>query len=334
MTHNDERLAQLRMWLTEHLDTEPGVPQTASADASFRRYFRIPTADGSVIAMDSPPEREDPTPFVRIAELLRAAGLHAPRILAQDLEQGFLLLEDLGDRTYLQAISDDPQTADSLYDDALGALAQWQAATRADALNTYDRERLQEELELFPTWYVREHLGHEPDASWQADWTDTCNRLIAGMEAQPQVYVHRDYTPRNLMVAAPNPGIIDFQDAVIGPIAYDWVSLVRDAFVSWPVGTEERWLQRYRQHAIAAGVGVPSDPSDLRRAIDTTAAQRHLKVIGIFARLWHRDGKPGYLPDIPRFFTYLERESRPWPELAPLRRLLAALPQGDAACGP
>lgn len=325
MTTDDERLEALRQWLTEQAGEPPRALEPASVDASFRRYFRVTTADGSAIAMDAPPEREDPAPFVRVAELVRAAGLHAPAVLARDMERGFLLLEDLGDCTYLDAVRRGDADSDALYHDAIAALVRWQAATRGDALPVYDADTLRRELDLFPDWYVRAHRGREPDAAWRADWDSACAVLIGAMTDQPAVYVHRDFTPRNLMVAEPNPGIIDFQDAVIGPLLYDWVSLVRDAFVSWPAATEARWLDAYRRRAVEAGLAVPSDPRDLQRAVDFTAAQRHLKVIGIFARLWHRDGKPGYLADAPRFFAYLERETRPWPELAPLRRILTAL---------
>ncbi len=322
----DERLAQLRTWLHEQLGG--GVPPSlipASTDASFRRYFRMTLPDGgSAIAMDSPPTREDPAPFVRIAGLLRSAGLHVPRIRASDVEQGYLLLEDLGSETYLERLADcDPEP---LIHDALDALVQLQAATQADELPRYDETLLRGELDLFTEWYVRRHLRHEPPPHWWADWENTCTTLIAAVQAQPAVWVHRDFTPRNLMLAEPNPGVIDFQDAVLGPVTYDWVSLVRDAFISWPLETERRWLFAYRERALAAGIAIPSQPLDLQRAVDFTAAQRHLKVIGIFARLYHRDGKTGYLADVPRFLRYLERETADWPELAPLRAVLAHLP--------
>lgn len=329
----DDRLAALTAWLETEIGPGAGTPVVASADASFRRYFRVPTADGSVIAMDAPPEHEETEPFVRIAGLFRDAGLHAPEILAHDAGQGFVLLEDLGDRTYLQALERGDPDADpeQLYPAALDALVRLQGAAapreeRETPLPAYDETLLRRELDLFPDWYVRRHLGHVPTPAWQAAWEDTCHVLIGAMRQQPQVCVHRDFTPRNLMIAEPNPGIIDFQDAVIGPITYDWVSLVRDAFISWPVETEDRWLLAWRERALNAGLPLPSHPLDLRRAIDFTAAQRHLKVIGIFARLYHRDGKSGYLADVPRFFRYLEREIAPWPELAPLRGLLADLP--------
>lgn len=328
LTDRDERLEALRAWLLDRLGPAAGPPQAASVDASFRRYFRVATADGSRIAMDAPPEHEDTRPFVRIAGLLREAGLHAPEIVAEAPEKGFLLLEDLGDLTYLRAL-DDGADADALYHDAIDALVRWQAATRPQALPAYDDDMLRRELDLFPEWYVRRHLGHQPAATWQAAWETTCHTLLGALRSQPRVHVHRDFTPRNLMVAEPNPGIIDFQDAVEGPIMYDWVSLVRDAFVSWPAAVEDRWLLAYHERAVAAGLPIPRQPADLRRTLDLTAAQRHLKVIGIFARLCHRDGKRDYLPDIPRFLAYLDRETAPWPELTPLRSLLADLPAAE-----
>ena len=325
----DARLDQLTSWLAQQLGALPERPEPASADASFRRYFRVAGANGPVIAMDAPPEHENLEAFVQVAALLEEAALHAPRILAADHEQGFLLLEDLGSTTYLDAIAH--HDAERLYGDALDALVRWQASTRPDdTLPAYDETLLRRELDLFPDWYVRAHLGREPDAAWLAHWENTCRTLIDTILDQPVVRVHRDYTPRNLMVAEPNPGIIDFQDAVTGPITYDWVSLVRDAFTSWPPATEDRWLLQWHQRARAAGLPVPTQPADLRRDVDFMACQRHLKVIGIFARLFHRDGKPHYLVDIPRFFAYLERQVQPWPELAPLRTLLADLPVSPA----
>lgn len=330
---SDPRLDQLTTWLAGHLGPLPAPPRPASADASFRRYFRVDGPQGSVIAMDAPPEHEDLDAFVRIAGLLEAAGLHAPTILAEDRTQGFLLLEDLGTTTFLDALGH--HEADGLYGDALDALVRWQASTHPDdTLPDYDEALLRRELDLFPDWYVRAHLGHEPDAAWQAHWDNTCRTLLNTILDQPRVRVHRDFTPRNLMLTDPNPGIIDFQDAVSGPITYDWVSLVRDAFTSWPPATEERWLQQWQQRARAAGLPVPPQPLALRRDIDFMACQRHLKVIGIFARLCHRDGKPHYLEDVPRFFAYLERQVEPWPELAPLRTLLANLPTGPAGATP
>lgn len=328
MTQQDPRLEALTGWLEDRLGPLAEPPRPASTDASFRRYFRVAADGTTLIAMDAPPEHEDTASFIEVAALLEQAGLHAPRILARDTAAGFLLLEDLGDRTYLDAIADtDPE---ALYTDAIDALVRWQAASRADVLPVFDEDAIQRELDLFPQWYVRRHLGHEPDPAWQARWTTACRSLIDHMTAQARVFVHRDFTPRNLMLARPRPGIIDFQDAVLGPITYDWVSLVRDAFVSWPADIEQHWLGHYRRQALAAGLPLPPQLPDLQRAVDMTAAQRYLKVIGIFARLWHRDGKAGYVTDIPRFLDYLERETAGWAEMAPLRELLAALPRPPA----
>jgi len=322
----DARLEALRAWLERRPDTAGACLEPASVDASFRRYFRIrPPAGPTLVAMDAPPEHEDTAAFVDIAARLRGAGLHAPRIVDHEPGAGFVLLEDLGTETYLHGL-DAGRAAEPLYADAIDALVTLQANTSTADLPEFDGATLQRELDLFADWYVAGHLGLTPDSAWQAAWRETCQRLIGQLRGQPQVFVHRDFTPRNLMISAPNPGVIDFQDAVRGPITYDWVSLVRDAFVSWPEETEQRWLGAYGDAARAVGLPLPPRHADLRRAVDFAAAQRHLKVIGIFARLCHRDGKPAYLDDVPRFFGYLEREAAPWPELAPLRALLAGLP--------
>lgn len=317
----DPRLAGLEAWLRDVLPAPPRRLETASADASFRRYFRVCHDRGTAIAMDAPPERESCDAFLAVGALLREAGLHAPAVLAADAGNGYLLLEDLGRETYLDVL--DGERAGALMDDAVDALVRWQAASRAGVLPPYDRALLQRELDLFPEWYVRVHLGVRPDREWREAWDAGCEALIGAALAQPRVWVHRDYMPRNLMPATPNPGVIDFQDAVEGPITYDLVSLLRDAFVDWPPAREARWVARYRAAARAAGLPVPEP---LLPALDRMGAQRHLKVLGIFARLCHRDGKPRYLAEAPRFLGYLARELAPYPELAPLRAALAALP--------
>jgi len=318
-----QRLARLEAWIAAVRDDVAGRCTPASADASFRRYFRVPTRAGPLIAMDAPPEREDSRPFLDVGARLAAAGLHVPRILASDLKQGFVLMTDLGNRGYLEALR--TGDADTLYSDAIDALVTMQARSDANGLPAYDEGLLQAELDLFPAWYVRRHLGIEPGAAWWEAWTEVCRRLVAEALGQPRVFVHRDYMPRNLMVCTPNPGILDFQDAVLGPMTYDLVSLLRDAFHSLPPAEEHRWLEAYRERATAVGLPVPGA---LARGADLVGAHRHLKVLGIFARLCYRDGKPHYLADAPRFHAYLARAIAAQPELAPLGEVLAALPEG------
>lgn len=323
-----ERRAVLQRWITGLRADVAGPLAPASVDASFRRYFRVPVTDGSLVAMDAPPAHEDVGPFVDVARRLTAAGIHVPEILAVDAERGFVLMTDLGTTGYMDRLGgDDPGP---LYDDAIAALVRMQARASVAGLPAYDAGRLGAELDLFPEWYVRRHLGLEPPASWWRAWEAARETLIESALAQPRVFVHRDYMPRNLMVSAPNPGVLDFQDAVVGPLTYDPVSLVRDAFVSWAPAVEERLLERYRALAAAAGLPVPDDGAAFRRAADRMGAQRHLKVLGIFARLHHRDGKAHYIADAPRFRRYLERESGADEDLAPLREVLAALPAEPA----
>jgi len=301
----DPRLDALRSWLAGVLGANRFTLRTASADASFRRYFRVRAGQRTWIAMDAPPPQEDVRPFIEVAALLRNAGVHAPMIEAADSAQGFLLLEDLGDTAYLDALDDaDP---DALMGDAIDALVAWQAASRPGVLPPYTAVELRRELALFPDWYLGRHLGVRlaPDEAeaLQADF----ERIVAAARDQPQVFVHRDYMPRNLMVAAPNPGVIDFQDARYGPLAYDVLSLFKDAFVSWSEEVVEDWVARYWARAAGAGVPVPA-LDRLRSDLDRIGVQRHLKVLGIFARIRYRDGKPRYLEDAPRFVRYLRGE--------------------------
>jgi len=320
----DSRLARLTRWIAGPLGASPRSLQPASADASFRRYFRATLEDGrSFIAMDAPPEHEDCRAFVHVAGLLRAAGVHAPGVHAQDLEQGFLLLDDLGTTTYLDAL--DEASAPALMRDAIGALVRWQLATRPGELPPYDEALLRRELALFPEWYVGRHLGKAFDASQSAAWEALCAILVQSALAQPAVYVHRDYMPRNLMVCDPNPGVLDFQDAVIGPIAYDIASLTRDAFLSWEEARVLDWAARYWEAARRARLPVDADFSRFWRALEWMGLQRHLKVLGIFARLTYRDGKAKYLADTPRFVGYARAAAQRYGELAPLARLLDAL---------
>jgi hypothetical protein len=321
-------------WLAEVGQRHAIVASTlrpASSDASFRRYFRADRSDGgSVIVMDAPPPHEDVRPFVHVAGLIAATGLHAPRVLAADAEQGFLLLDDLGSELYLDALQQaqaagDLALADRLMRDAIAALVVWQCKVPADALPPYDDALLRRELELFPEWCV----ARECDTAWRAAeldvWRATSDLLVAAALAQPAVAVHRDWMPRNLMVADPNPGILDFQDAVRGPIAYDVASLLRDAFISWDEEQELDWAIRYWEAARKAALPVSADFGDFWRSVEWIGLQRHLKVLGIFSRLKHRDGKPAYSADLPRFFAYAHKVAARYAALRPLARLLEPL---------
>jgi aminoglycoside/choline kinase family phosphotransferase len=316
----DARLDALRRWLAAQFKDPAFTLAPASEDASFRRYFRARFADGrSYVAMDAPPGKEDCRPFVHVAKLLRDAGVNAPEVHAQDLAQGYLLLSDLGTRTYLDAL--DEQSADTLMREAIDALLRWQLATRAGALPPYDEALLRREMALFPEWYVARHLGVKLSPSQLDDLEAICARLATSALAQPTVYVHRDYMPRNLMVCEPNPGVLDFQDAVIGPITYDMASLLRDAFISWDEERVLDWCIRYWEAARRAGLPVEADFAAFYRSFEWMGLQRHLKVLGIFARLSYRDGKARYLADTPRFVSYARGVARRYPELAPLVRL-------------
>ena len=305
----------------------------ASADASFRRYFRVDATDSrgapaSLIVMDAPPEREDVRPFLHVAELLHGAGLHAPRVLESDVARGLLLLSDLGSTTYLTAL--DERNADALFAAAVDALVRWQAATRPGALPPYDEALLRRELQLFPDWYVARHLRHDLAPRDAEVLRNAFDRIVAANLAQAAVYVHRDYMPRNLMLAeagaaGPGPGILDFQDAVIGPISYDVASLFKDAFLSWPEERVIDWTVRYWEKARKARLPVPGDFGTFYRDFEWMGLQRHLKVLGIFARINYRDGKPHYLADTPRFTRYVRTVTQRYDELAPLARLFDAL---------
>jgi aminoglycoside/choline kinase family phosphotransferase len=328
MIHADVRRDAAQAWAAGQLNKElRGAPFTftpASADASFRRYWRATLADGhSYIVMDAPPEREDCRPFVRVAGMLHEAGVHAPRVLAQDLGQGFLLLTDLGTRTYLEELN--PDNAAQLFGDAADALLRWQLATRPGTLPPYDEALLRREMNLFPEWYVGRHLQKTLSPAQGEALQTIFRRLVESALAQPVVYVHRDYMPRNLMVCEPNPGVLDFQDAVIGPITYDAVSLLRDAFISWEEERVLDWTARYWEKAKRAGLPVAADFAEFWRAFEWMGLQRHLKVLGIFARINYRDGKPKYLTDTPRFIAYARATAKRYGALAPLTRLLDEL---------
>jgi N-acetylmuramate 1-kinase len=324
MIHADVRRDALQAWLRQELRGAPFTLTAASEDASFRRYFRATLADGSsTIAMDAPPEREDCRPFVKVAALLHQAGVNAPRVLGQDLAQGFLLLTDLGTRTYLQELN--TQNAAELFADATDALLRWQLASRPGELPPYDEALLRREMNLFPEWYVGKHLSRQLSDGQKNSLENIFGLLAKSALAQPVVYVHRDYMPRNLMVCEPNPGVLDFQDAVLGPITYDMVSLVRDAFLSWDEQQVLDWAARYWEKAKRAGLPVEPDYGEFWRAFEWMGLQRHLKVLGIFARINYRDGKPKYLADTPRFLKYAREVAQRYAPLHPLIKLLDEL---------
>ncbi|WP_085697711.1 aminoglycoside phosphotransferase family protein [Pseudomonas sp. B26(2017)] len=339
MPDQDVRLQHLKVWLDEQLAilfadqgwgaVPPATLTAASSDASFRRYFRWEGAGRSFVVMDAPPPQENCKPFVDIAFLLAKSGINVPKIYAEDLERGFLLLNDLGNKTYLDAI--DSENADALFNDALQALLAFQQLPMVAPLPSYDVALLRRELELFPEWYVKRELGVEFDATQQQQWQKVSELLIDSALAQPKVLVHRDYMPRNLMLSEPNPGVLDFQDAVYGPVTYDVTCLFKDAFLSWPEERVRGWLESYWQQASALNIPVQPDFEEFLRASDLMGVQRHLKVIGIFARICHRDGKPRYLSDVPRFFSYIEAVIARRPELADLQALLASLRGGVTA---
>ena len=299
----------------------------ASADASFRRYLRIDAATGaSLIVMDAPPPQEDVRPFIHVASLIEAAGLHGPAVLAADVERGFLLLSDLGGTLYLEALKEATAgQADALMRDAMRALVQWQGHVPAAALPPYDDALLRRELALFPDWCVQREFGLTWSVAEQQTWLRVCDALVASALAQPVVAVHRDWMPRNLMVADPNPGILDFQDAAAGPIAYDMASLLRDAFHSWEEEREIDWAVRYWELARRATLPVADDFGEFWRQLEWIGLQRHMKVLGIFCRLKHRDGKPKYSEDLPRFFAYATRVAHRYRELQPLLALIEPL---------
>lgn len=319
-----QRLQQLEHWLNQVLPDISFTMAPASADASFRRYFRVSFDDQTLIVMDAPPQHEDCRPFVDVAALFQDAGVNVPKVLAQNIEAGFLLLSDLGNTTFLAALN--PANAPQLYGDAIDALIKIQLASKSDVLPIYDEAMLSREMQLFPDWYIAKHLDVALTDKHQEDLQRTFNVLNQNILAQGQVYVHRDYHSRNLMFCAENnPGILDFQDAVYGAITYDLVSLFRDAYIRWEEDQMLDWVVRYWQKARAAGLPVPEDFADFYRDFEWMGAQRHIKVLGIFARLYHRDGKDGYLKDMPLVMEYLRRVAERYIDLKPLLRVLNVL---------
>ena len=327
-----DRRALLEDWLGGTLGHTRFELSPASGDASFRRYWRVRLSERTYVAMDAPPQREDTARFVDIAGRFRALGLNTPRIHARDGERGFLLLDDLGECQYLDALA--PDTADRLYGDALGALAIIQACAPTEGLPQYDESFLRRELAIFPEWLLGHRLGLTLSAAEQAGLERAFDLLVVTALEQPRVCVHRDYHSRNLLVtAAPSPGILDFQDAVAGPVTYDLVSLLRDCYIAWPPEQVRDWARGYFGLALQSGILGPQHEAAFGRWFDLMGAQRHLKAAGIFARLAQRDGKPGYLADIPRTLGYLVEIAPDYPELQPLAALISTrvLPALDSA---
>lgn len=324
MHAHDARLALIHEWLTRDLGLRPVGIEPASSDASFRRYFRAGVADRTFIVMDAPPDKEDVRPYLKVTQLLEKTGVHVPHVHESDVARGLLLLEDLGGTHYLSRLNagDDP---DRLYGDALAALADIQVRGQAGAgeLAPYDREPLARELALMPEWFCKSHLQLSLSPAQLQTIAHTFEFLVRAALAQPTVFVHRDYHSRNLMVlTSRNPGVLDFQDALRGPVGYDLVSLLKDCYISWPRARVEGWVSQYRERLQSLGGPAGSDAQEFLRWFDLIGVQRHIKVLGIFARLWYRDGKPGYLRDLPLTLEYVRDTCRRYPELADLSRLI------------
>jgi aminoglycoside/choline kinase family phosphotransferase len=317
---------------------QPGSVRPASADASFRRYLRVDAGVGSRIIMDAPPDKENCKPFVQVAQLMGAAGLLVPRVLEWDEPQGFMLLDDLGSQTMIEVVdAQQPRANLPLYLRAVDALIAWQLASRPGVLPPYDQPLLARELALFPDWYLKQHRGVTLTEAQQATLDSQFRLIIERNLAAPSVYVHRDFMPRNLMIprdpAEPRLGVLDFQDAVYGPITYDIACLMRDAFLSWDEEFVLDVTVRYWQQAQKAGLPVDSDFGEFYRGVEWMGLQRHLKVAGIFARLTLRDGKPRYLADAPRFIAYIRATTHRYRELGPLARLVDEIEGSDAVSG-
>lgn len=329
----DKRFEALKEWTGRVLGAGAFDIRPASADASFRRYFRVTQGRRSLIVMDAPPDQGGMHSYVTIARHFHALGLNVPEVLEQDHERGFLLITDLGDQPYQGSLNE--QTVERLYGDALGALVVLQTGTSTatdNFLPDYDEALLLREMEIFREWYLGRHLGLRLTASQNRVLGEVFAQLARSALAQPRVWVHRDYHSRNLMVTRlNNPGILDFQDAVLGPVTYDLVSLLRDCYISWPRERVEDWVKGYHELALQSGIPAGEDDAGFLRWFDLMGVQRHLKAVGIFARLNHRDGKPGYLADIPRTLGYVHEVSARYPELQPLQALLRELKLPGAA---
>ena len=321
MTSTTHRMDALRRFVAREIGADLSIAP-ASADASFRSYWRVSGIEPTRIVMDAPPAQENIEPWLDIGARLRAAGLHAPETFAVDRDNGFILMEDLGTRTYLPEL--DETTVDALYADALDALLRMQTRVDPAALPAFDEAFLTTELELMPEWFLRRHLGHTVDCD-EWDVIEVAFRtLITSARAQPQSFMHRDYHSRNLLVVdANNPGIIDFQGAMIGPVTYDLASLLRDCYIGWDAERVDGWVESYRQRLKHAHlIDTQTDPARYRRWFDLAGLQRHIKVLGIFCRLWYRDGKPQYLADLPLTWHYVISVARRYEELAPMADLL------------
>lgn len=329
MPHINDRASQRLEWARRITGKHAITLCPASADASFRSYWRIDGIPTGRLLMDSPPELEDPLPWLDIGRRLSDAGLHVPAVYEADLEQGLLLIEDLGDRLYLGELNDD--SADDLYGDAMQALLRMQTAVDATGLTLYDTAFLQREMDLLPEWYLGRHLGLDPEP-WQEALQTVFQVLTDNAAEQPQGFVHRDYHSRNLLLSdAGNPAIIDFQGALLGPLTYDLASLLRDCYIRWPDQQVEGWVEAYRRQLIACGrLQEDVAPARFLRWFDLTGLQRHLKVLGLFCRLAWRDGKHGYLADLPLVLDYVRHVAARYPELQALSRLPAATARTEA----
>jgi aminoglycoside/choline kinase family phosphotransferase len=325
---NPERHIGFTQWLASlpaDLGLQPDTLRPASADASFRRYLRVDSARGSLVIMDAPPDKEDCKPFVQVDLLMQQAGLRVPEVLAWEQNHGFLLLTDLGAQTMLQAMDLSAEPPLAQYLEATDMLIQWQLASKPEVLPPYDEALLRRELNLFPQWYIAQHRKVTLDDKQTKVLEDAFARIIENNLSWPSVYVHRDFMPRNLMVSPQGMGLLDFQDAVYGPITYDIASLMRDAFLTWD---EEFCLDvtiRYWQKARKAGLPVGDDFGTFYQGVEWMGLQRHLKIAGIFARLTLRDGKPQYLEDTPRFIHYIRSTCMRYMALKPLLRLVEAI---------
>ena len=315
---SDSRLASLTQWVIEDLGFAGASIAPASVDASFRRYFRVTKDADSYIVMDAPPNKEDSGPFVKVARILGGLNLNVPIILARDMERGFLLLSDLGSRLYLDALPEDG-SADRLYADALRALRGMQTADArlSQDLPRYDRALLTREMELLPEWFLERHLGLKLEARERAMLDRLFDSLVDAAVSQPPCFVHRDYHSRNLLVTPENnPGILDFQDAVWGPVTYDLASLLKDCYIAWPPARVREWVREYRESLLEAGFKLSASAAEFLRGFDLIGLQRHIKVLGIFARLFYRDGKSQYLNDLPRVLNYARDTAAGYPETA------------------
>ena len=313
----DRRLEGIERWLRSTVGLNFSTIEPASSDASFRRYFRVTVDGDTFIVMDAPPEKENCMPFINISNAMLELGLNVPRVLKRDLEQGYLLLSDLGTEQYLSHLSE--SSVDALYSDAINALVMLQARgdEHSALIPRYDHKRLMDELELFRHWFVGRYLGLALTTAQNVLVSSTFDWLVDQALNQPQAWVHRDYHSRNLMVCeGHNPGVLDFQDAVVGPVTYDLVSLLKDCYITWPRARVEQWVVEYRAKALNAGIEGIEDMDQLLRWFDAMGAQRHIKVLGIFCRLNYRDGKPGYMKDIPRVFDYVLDACERLPELS------------------